>query len=500
MAEITVDRLKEIKARIETIFTSEMEVTDYTGEMVPSIQDLPDKNKGMIITNCTILFVDIRSSTKLSDKSQAKSMTKIYRAFARGMSMCIFSCGGQVRQIAGDRVMGVFVDDVEESSVHKAMNASRAILTVVEHIFNPLCKKNVNNKTIGCGVGIDTGRVLTASIGIKHDGEDTRDLVWAGKTANVASKHTDLAEAKEIFVTKRFYDKLSQAYKTNTRDSESWKKSYRIKGDTIFEGYGIRECYVDGVLEDEEIKLEEPSEQTEEQVENVTDGMNHAQIISSIVQGVESKVGNLLDRYETLIHRERDVNEKETIYESKIIELKRREDAIQKREEELRRKENQMDNTIAKIRNETKYDLKVKYMRENMEHMEEKDFWVLLKEIQKLGGKIGKSEYDCMSDLCLWCLVDYFHSRDELTFAFSLIINHLKNKISDVSPRVPTVVDVVKKLGREREYLEAVFHHVEHSNPSIELIMEFREIIKKLGLEDELPLYQSLSIESNQGR
>ncbi|MCY8916775.1 adenylate/guanylate cyclase domain-containing protein [Bacillus atrophaeus] len=198
MPKVTEEGLKKIEEKIETIFTTEMEVDDFEGDSVPSVDDLPDKNKGLIVTNCTILFVDIRSSTKLSDKSQAKSMAKIYRAFARAMSMCVYESGGRVRQIAGDRVMGVFVDDAEESSIQKAMDAARAITSVVEYIFNPLCRKNVNQKEIACGVGIDTGRILVTPIGIKHQGDDSRDLVWAGKTANVASKHTDLAEASEI--------------------------------------------------------------------------------------------------------------------------------------------------------------------------------------------------------------------------------------------------------------------------------------------------------------
>ncbi|HFK1481119.1 TPA: hypothetical protein ACGXK0_003558 [Bacillus cereus] len=144
MPGITETELNEIKEKIEHIFTSDMEVDDYIGDVVPSIHELSDTNKDLILTNCAILFVDIRSSTQLSDKSQAKSMAKIYRAFARAMFMCVYACGGSVRQIAGDRVIGVFMDDEHESSVIKALSAGRVIVAVVEQLFNPLCKANVN--------------------------------------------------------------------------------------------------------------------------------------------------------------------------------------------------------------------------------------------------------------------------------------------------------------------------------------------------------------------
>lgn len=493
MAEITQDTLEEIRTKIESVFTSEMEVNDYTGDIVPTIQDLPDKNKGLILTNCTILFVDIRSSTKLSDKSQAKSMAKIYRAFARGMSMCIFSSGGRVRQIAGDRVMGVFVDDADESSVHKAMNASRAIITVIEHIFNPLCKKNVNNKTIGCGVGIDTGRILTASIGMKHDGEDTRDLVWAGKTANVASKHTDLAEAKEIFVTKRFYDKLSQADKLNSDGSESWKKSYRIKGDAIFEGYGILEHYLEGIS-GESGGTEESSEQKQEQE---IEGFNQSQMISSVIEGLESKLGNLLDRYEKILHRETVVNQKEFINESKSIELKKREDEIKKKEEELMQREKQMVIDVERDKNEAIYNVKKEYFRDNMDGFSLERFLTLFKEIHDIGGKLGKSKAECQNNLYVSKLVSYLRSKGEFGLAFEIIINQLTIKTSYIIlPNEADVVTVVKKLGKEDEYLDAALYLMGNFDVSVDTALKIRSILVKIGYENKLLSNPTLFIES----
>jgi len=247
MHEWTVEELDEIKEKIKEVLDVQMEVEEYKGDVVPTVDDLDDANEGLLV-DCAILFVDIRGSTTLSDTSWAKSMAKIYRAFVRAMVMCVYNSGGRVRQIVGDRVMGVFVNDEEVKATEKALQSAKAILTVVEKYFNPECKRKVNGKVIQCGVGIDYGKILLTQVGMKAEQEEAKDLVWAGKIANIASKHTDMAEAGEIFVTNRYYDNLPSTYKGE--DSE-WEAVIRLKGDSLFEGYANTNYYLDCINEEE---------------------------------------------------------------------------------------------------------------------------------------------------------------------------------------------------------------------------------------------------------
>ncbi|HGG0582900.1 adenylate/guanylate cyclase domain-containing protein [Bacillus paranthracis] len=487
MPEITLDVIDEIKGKLEDIFTSDMEVDDYTGDMVPSIDDLPDRNRGLLLTNCSILFVDIRSSTQLSDRSQAKSMAKIYRAFARAMSMCIYSCGGRVRQIAGDRVMGVFVDDAEESAVNKALNAGRAIITVVEHIFNPLCKNNINNKTIECGVGIDLGRVLTTSVGIEFEGENTRDLVWAGKIANIASKHTDLAEAREIFVTNRFYNKLPALSKTNAEGEDIWKQQYRIKGNSIFEGYSVADYYLDCISDEEAEELKATSEllHAERSNENELNGINEGQIIAKVVEGVRRQTTDLLQRFESVIDREHKVNANEAAYSIREQTLTEKERAIAKREAELKEKEVQLASKVEYSKNQAVYEVKTIFLRENIDSFSLKECLTFMEEIQKLGEKIGKSSVEYKSDLYHWKLVRYFKEK-EISIAFGIIIEQLTNKLNFmILPFKDDIVSIVKQLGKEQEYLEAVKYHIKTYKPRIENVIELRDILRKLGIDSQ---------------
>jgi adenylate cyclase len=469
MSVIGLETLDEIKGAIEGIFTTEMEVNDYTGDTVPSIDDLPDKNKGLIITNCSILFVDIRSSTQLSDRSQAKSMAKIYRAFARAMSLCIYSSGGSVRQIAGDRVMGVFVDDAEEGSVTKALNAARAIITVVEHVFNPLCKTNINNKTIECGVGIDTGRVLTTSIGIKHENDDARDLVWAGKTANVASKLTDLATEKEIFITNRVFNKMPAASK-----NDIWEKRFRIKGDSIYEGYGAINYYLDCIEEDEttDAQILGIPNQKKESIQN-------NQVVTNIIEDIRQKTFNLLDQFEALIQRENRVKEREQEVTQKVATL-------DKKERDLIEKESKISSATEDARNNAIYEVKTLYLKENLYSLPIKSAFQLIKEVESIGEKMGLSTAQCHSDLYYWKLVRYFKDKEPL-IAYKFIVEQLTNKISYLSlPYKDDITFIVKMFKKERDYLEAVMYCIKHFNINQDTRLELWEILKTLGLEYEI--------------
>ncbi len=496
MPNLSKAKFNEIERRIERIFTTDMEVKDFTGDTVPASEDLPDKNRGLIITNCTILFVDIRSSTKLSDKTQAKNMAKIYRAFARGMSMCINESGGRVRQIAGDRVMGVFVDDVTESSVNKGISAAQAILTVVEHLFNPLCRKNVNNKEIGCGIGLDTGRVLTTSIGMKHQGEDSRDLVWTGKTANISSKHTDLAEANEIFVTKRFYDKLSQTFKTDAEGNAIWTKGYRLKGDRLFEGYGVYGFYLDELVGE---TGEEPGEKratasTDDLPE--AEGIDATRILTDIVQGIESQVGDLLGNFEQVFLREVAVTARETHAEKKLQELQNREEEIKKKEIELQSKEQNIPHIIQTKEREMTYRLKIASLRDRGDNIKPSDFWVELKHIHDLGAKMGKSIGTVHEDVYSWFIVYYLRNHGEYEAAFQELVRQLTD---DYPPSYIVsawnAVPVIKNLGKEREYLNAARYYVKHHNPPIKSILEVRKILAAFGLEKEFGNYSNQLLE-----
>lgn len=246
---LTKSDFERLDSRIKSITEQAVEQIDVNADVPPTIEQLEDNNKTYSI-RAAILFIDIRKSTHLTENSQAKSMVKIYRSFMRMAVECVRKSGGVTRQFLGDRIMGVFIDSVNEKNeviskaVDKAIEAARSLQTVIDFSLNKHLKTNVNGKMIECGIGIDYGKVLVTQVGMygvekDENKEDEVDCVWVGNTTNHASKYSDIAAGGEIFISENVYKNLSENYK------EVWENVAKYKGTKLFQGYVTTEYYLD---------------------------------------------------------------------------------------------------------------------------------------------------------------------------------------------------------------------------------------------------------------
>ena len=86
-----------LSAAIARIISSE--VLEYTmSDQLPLTDDLPDSNK-IFHGKASILFVDMRESTKLPDKFSRDQLVKIYRSYIRVVVQAIRYSGGVVTQL-----------------------------------------------------------------------------------------------------------------------------------------------------------------------------------------------------------------------------------------------------------------------------------------------------------------------------------------------------------------------------------------------------------------
>lgn len=218
---------------------------------VPTIDDLKDSNTSNVI-NASILFIDIRKSTELTDISQPKTMVKIYRAFMRMAVDCVRKNNGVTRQFLGDRIMGVFYDETDtrgnivSNSVDNAVNCARSLHTCIIYSLNKYLKNNVNEKIISCGVGIDYGKVLVTKVGmqgLEHDENKDNEMncVWVSKATNHASKFADISNGNEIFISELVFKMMSDELKKD----KDWIKVSRIKNSKKYIGYCISNYYLD---------------------------------------------------------------------------------------------------------------------------------------------------------------------------------------------------------------------------------------------------------------
>lgn len=138
---LTKNDFDRLDARLKSIIEQSVEEIEIDSDLPPTIEQLEDNNKTYSIS-AAILFIDIRKSTLLTQRSQAKSMVKIYRSFMRMAVDCVRKNGGVTQQFLGDRIMGVFIDSTDKDgivivrAVDKAVNTARSLKTVIDFSLN----------------------------------------------------------------------------------------------------------------------------------------------------------------------------------------------------------------------------------------------------------------------------------------------------------------------------------------------------------------------------
>lgn len=269
---------EKLDSRLKSIIEQPVEQIEINLDLPPTIEQLEDNNKTYSIV-AAILFIDIRKSTYLTENSQAKSMVKIYRSFMRMAVDCVRKNGGVTRQFLGDRIMGVFIDSVNENgniaekAVDKAISAARSLQTVIDYSLNKNLKSKVNGKIIECGIGIDYGKVLVTQVGMygveqDENKENEVDCVWVGNTTNHASKYSDLASGGEMFISDNVFKQMSDEYK------DVFTKSAKYKGTKLFQGYVTENFYLDYAEElGKPVKIENDNSVEIETSQQLADGV-----------------------------------------------------------------------------------------------------------------------------------------------------------------------------------------------------------------------------------
>lgn len=159
---------------------------DYPGITFANFDTKSQKVK--FIETC-VLHIDLRHSTMLNIEKSPIILAKLYACFIRGVIKCAEFYNGEVKNIAGDRVMVLFPPD---KCFENAVNAAILLHTFSSYILN----RHFKDALIKCGIGIDFGKMLVAKVGtVKHGSANPeyKSLVWLGPPANIASKLADMA-------------------------------------------------------------------------------------------------------------------------------------------------------------------------------------------------------------------------------------------------------------------------------------------------------------------
>lgn len=200
--KINKAELELLQSAVDRIVNSEVLESEISS-FLPKVEDLSDSNK---IYRCktSVLFVDMRKSTKLSEQFDNTQLAKIYRSYIRVIVQAIRYSGGLVKDFMGDGVLAVFIDGEDGKSEDKAVNAARYITTCIDKVLNPVLDSTLDYR-ISCGIGIHTGEISVSKVGMKGKSSDESKseygIAWIGSSTNLACKFSGAVDNGTIFIS-----------------------------------------------------------------------------------------------------------------------------------------------------------------------------------------------------------------------------------------------------------------------------------------------------------
>jgi adenylate cyclase len=156
--------------------------------------------KGGRLQEVTMLFSDIRGFTTMSDGRPPQEIVNTLNEYFEVMVDILFKYSGTLDKFVGDEIIGLFGAPISiDDAPFKAVACGLAMLQALEE-FNRT-RAAENQAAIRIGIGINTGNVITGSIG------STRALQYTaiGDAMNVASRLVNVASSGEIIVSEDTY-------------------------------------------------------------------------------------------------------------------------------------------------------------------------------------------------------------------------------------------------------------------------------------------------------
>ncbi len=188
------------------IFSRQVTITQ--SEEVPSSEDYPYANQleWLKIPSIICVYVDMRGSTALSAEEKDKTTAASYQLFT-GTAVRLFSAfEASYIDVRGDGAFAIF----DKGCQHIALASAVTFKTFCSEEIIPKIR-HLTGEDVGNHIGIDQRVVLVRKIGFKrrHDSEDWRNEVWAGRPVNMSAKLASLATDNEIMVSDRYFNNLT---------------------------------------------------------------------------------------------------------------------------------------------------------------------------------------------------------------------------------------------------------------------------------------------------
>lgn len=151
----------------------------------------------------TMFFSDVRGFTSMSEKMEPQEVQQLLSEYFTEMTGILFKYEGTLDKFMGDAIMAFFGNPVPQPD--QAKRAVMMALDMQESIARLNQKLTAEGRrTIGVGMGINTGDVTVGNLGSK----DFLDYTVIGDAVNLACRLEQNAKAGEIIITQATYEEV----------------------------------------------------------------------------------------------------------------------------------------------------------------------------------------------------------------------------------------------------------------------------------------------------
>ncbi|GIP49611.1 adenylate/guanylate cyclase domain-containing protein [Paenibacillus sp. J53TS2] len=174
---------------------------------------------GGVRRTLTVMFVDIRGFTSLSESSEPEEIVSVVNEYLDLAARCIFRYEGTLDKFIGDAAMAIFNAPLEqEDHAFKAVQAALAIQKGAAELESKW--KARLNREISFGIGIHTGPAVFGNIGSRK----RMDYTAIGDTVNTAARLESRAKPGRILLSEAVYVQIEG------RVAVSRSGFYQLKG------------------------------------------------------------------------------------------------------------------------------------------------------------------------------------------------------------------------------------------------------------------------------
>jgi len=180
----------------------------------------------------TIIFIDIRGFTKLSDQLDPEKATEIINNIFAPIVGIVDKYGGSINKFLGDGLMTIFGTPFShEDDPERAARASLEIMKSIEE--NGKIKIGKKAQSLKARIGINTGLCIFGEIG----SESRKEFTVIGDTVNLASRLQTNATPGKILIGEKTFQRIKDSFTTSpprklkVKGKKNLVSVYNLKGE-----------------------------------------------------------------------------------------------------------------------------------------------------------------------------------------------------------------------------------------------------------------------------